>query len=67
MSQAQIYLRRYLLLTELIVEHVSNMIQLGFMMSVSGMLVVVCVMVSHTCSDFDPARELAVDAGNFPV
>ena len=48
-------------------EHVSNMIKLGLMMSVSGMLVVVCVMVSHTCSDFDPARALAVDAGNFPV
>ena len=45
-----------ILLTELIVEHLYNMIQLVFMMSVSGMLVVVCVMVIPTCSYFDPAQ-----------
>ena len=50
-----------ILLTELIVEHLYNMIQLVFMMSVSGMLVVVCVMVIPTCSYFDPAQALAVD------
>ena len=48
-------------------EHVSNMILLGFMISVSGMLVVVCVMVSPTCSDCDPEQAFAVDDCQFPT
>ena len=46
-------------------EHVSNMIKLGLMMSVSGMLVVVCVMVNPTRSDCDPTQALYVDDGHF--
>ena len=58
---------RYIFLTDIIVDHVSNRIQLGFMMSVSDILVVFCVMVSHTCSNFDLARVLSVYDGEFPT
>ena len=47
-------------------EHISNWIQLVFMMSVDGMLVVVCVILSLICSDFYPLRALAVGDGCFP-
>ena len=36
-------------------------------MSVSGMLVSVCIVVSSTCSDCDPVLVLAVDDGQFPA
>ena len=51
----------------MIVEHVSNRIQLGLMISVAGILVVVCVVVISTCSDCDPKQSLDVDDGQFPV
>ena len=43
----------------------SNRIQLVLMMSVYRMFLVVCVMVSPTYSDCDPARSLAVDDRQF--
>ena len=48
-------------------EHVFNRIQLVFMIQVSGISVVVCVMMSLTCIDCDPIRALAVDDGDFPT
>ena len=56
---------RFIFLTELMVDHVSHIIQLLFMMSVNGMLVIFCVMVITTCSDCDPSWELDVDYGQF--
>ena len=44
-----------------------NRIQLGLVMSVSGMLVSVCVIVSSTCSDCDPVLSLAVYDGHIPA
>ena len=48
-------------------DHVSNRIQLVLMISVNDMLVFVCVMVSPTCSDCEPAQSLAVYDGQFPT
>ena len=58
---------RSVLLTELIVEHLSNRIQLVLMMSVFGMLVVGCAMGSPNCTDCDPVHELYIDNGHFPA
>ena len=48
------------------VEHVSNRIQLLFIMSFDGILAVVCVVVSPACSDCDPVWFLSVDGVQFP-
>ena len=48
-------------------EHVSNRVKLGLMMSVAGILVDVCFMLIPTCSYCDPAQLFAVDDGKFPA
>ena len=42
-----------------------NIIILGLMISVAGMLVVVFFMVNPTCIDCDSVRVLGVDDGKF--
>ena len=54
-------------LMELMVDNVSIRIQFGLMVLVVGLSLVVWVMVSPTCSDFDPLRVLAVGDGQFPA
>ena len=56
-----------LFLMELMVDNLYNWVQLVFMVSVYGILVVVFVMVSPTCSDCDPARALAVNGRHHPA
>ena len=60
-------LTRSLLLTELIREHVSNMIQFGFMMSFTGEEFVVCSMVSLILSYCDPTCVLDMMDRRFPT
>ena len=59
------YLTRYPLLMELMAEHVSDIIQFGFMMSFAGASFVVCPMLSPICSDYDPTRGMDVEDGQF--
>ena len=56
---------RYLILNELLVEHVSIKSQFGFMASFYGLLLVVCVIVSPTCKVCDPTCVFEVDDGKF--
>ena len=56
-----------LLLVKLMVEHVSNRIQFGFMISFTGALFVVCAMVNLICSDCDFTCVLHVEDVQFPA
>ena len=51
----------------LMVEHMSKRIQFGLIMVVVGASFVVWVMVSSTCSDYDPAQVLDDEDGQFPT
>ena len=52
---------------ELMVEHVSKILQFRLIILVVFASVVVLVMVSPTCSDCDPVWVMDVDGGQFPV
>ena len=54
-------------LVELMVEHVYNMSQFGFMMSFNGVSFVVFYMVRPISSYCDPTRVLDVEDGQFPT
>ena len=58
---------RFLFMMELIVGHTSRRIKFGLIMLMVGAYFVVWVMVSPTCSNYDPARLLAADDGQFPT
>ena len=51
---------------ELVVEHVFNRIQFGFMVSFTGASFIIFSMVSQICSDCDLTRLLDVEDGKFP-
>ena len=60
-------LYKILFMMELIVGHTSRRIKFGLIMLMVGAYFVVWVMVSPTCSNYDPARLLAADDGQFPT
>ena len=62
-----IFLKRPLLLMELMVEHVSNKSQFGFMLSFTSASFIFCTIVSPICSDYDPMRVLNVEDGQFTI
>ena len=59
------FLTRYFLLAELMVEHVYSNIQFGLIMSFSGVSFIVCAIVVSTCMYFNPTRVPNVDDGKF--
>ena len=52
---------------ELMVEHVSNKSQFGFMLSFTSASFIFCTIVSPICSDYDPMRVLNVEDGQFTI
>ena len=56
----------FLLLMELMVDHVSKRIQFDWIMLGVGTSYMVWVRVSPNCSDFDPTQVLDADDGQFP-
>ena len=66
-SQGWMFWTRLLFLMELMVKQVSRKIQLGLIILVVGASFVVWVIARPNCSEYVPARVLAIDDGQFPA